>query len=75
LDRHTEMFMFSTQGYTAPTHSIFSDYQRNFTDPQAYMSSTYIGDGVKRAIWQMVLALLFKGVITVFTFGMKVTCL
>jgi len=39
------------------------------------MSSTYIGDGVKRAIWQMVLALLFKGVITVFTFGMKVTSL
>jgi chloride channel 3/4/5 len=36
------------------------------------MSSTFAGDGVKRAIWQLVLALLFKGIITVFTFGMKV---
>ncbi|XP_060553392.1 H(+)/Cl(-) exchange transporter 3-like [Ruditapes philippinarum] len=48
------------------------DYQRNFTDPKSYMSSTFAGDGVKRAIWQLVLALLFKGIITVFTFGMKV---
>ncbi|XP_053399925.1 H(+)/Cl(-) exchange transporter 4-like isoform X2 [Mercenaria mercenaria] len=48
------------------------DYQRNFSDPKSYMSSTYAGGGVKRAIWQLVLALIFKGIITVFTFGMKV---
>ena len=36
------------------------------------MSSTYAGDGVKRALWQLSLAMIFKGLITVFTFGMKV---
>ena len=50
----------------------FSDYQRNLTDARSYMSSTYVGDGVKRALWQLSLAMVFKGLITVFTFGMKV---
>ena len=39
------------------------------------MSSTYAGDGVKRALWQLSLAMVFKGLITVFTFGMKVRIL
>ncbi|XP_052283214.1 H(+)/Cl(-) exchange transporter 4-like isoform X2 [Dreissena polymorpha] len=53
-------------------NSDLCGYQRNFTDPQAYMSSAYVGEGVRRALWQLFLALVFKAVITVFTFGMKV---
>jgi len=37
------------------------------------MSSAPAGDGVKRALWQLFLAMVFKGIITIFTFGMKVT--
>lgn len=48
------------------------DYQRNFTNSKTYMASTYAGEGVKRALWQLFLAMVFKGIITVFTFGMKV---
>ena len=31
-----------------------------------------IGDGLKTAIWQLAVALIFKCIITVFTFGLKV---
>ena len=37
------------------------------------MSSTYVGEGVRRALWQLALAMVFKALITVFTFGMKVS--
>ncbi|XP_052793749.1 H(+)/Cl(-) exchange transporter 4-like isoform X2 [Mya arenaria] len=47
-------------------------YQRNFTDPQAYTSNAPVGEGVRRALWQLFLAMVFKGIITIFTFGMKV---
>uniref|UniRef100_H2YSM9 Chloride channel protein n=1 Tax=Ciona savignyi TaxID=51511 RepID=H2YSM9_CIOSA len=33
---------------------------------------TPIGSGLRTALWQLALALLFKGIITVFTFGIKV---
>ncbi|KAL5011784.1 hypothetical protein ScPMuIL_010335 [Solemya velum] len=48
------------------------DYQRNYTSIDSYTASTFIGDGVKTALWQLSLALIFKGVITIFTFGMKI---
>ena len=28
------------------------------------MSSTYVGEGVRRALWQLVLAMVFKALIT-----------
>jgi len=30
------------------------------------------GDGVIKAVWQLTLAMIFKAIITVFTFGIKV---
>ncbi|ESO94097.1 hypothetical protein LOTGIDRAFT_145169 [Lottia gigantea] len=50
------------------------DYKRNFTNPYPYTESVTIGDGVKRALWKLMLALLFKALITIFTFGIKVPC-
>ena len=52
-----------------------SDYQRNFTDVGLEFESAPLGDGVKRAMWQLSLAMLFKMVITIFTFGIKVSVL
>ena len=50
------------------------DYQRNYTDLNANdeFTSAPIGDGVKTAMWQLSLAVIFKMLITVFTFGIKV---
>ena len=50
----------------------FSDYNRNLTDITTEFESAPLGDGVKTALWQLALALIFKGAITVFTFGIKV---
>jgi len=36
------------------------------------LGSSPIGDGIKAAMWKLSLALLFKVVITIFTFGIKV---
>lgn len=49
----------------------------NRTTETAYrgMSSSPIGDGMKTALWQLSLALLFKIIITIFTFGIKVSLL
>ncbi|XP_067946446.1 H(+)/Cl(-) exchange transporter 4-like [Watersipora subatra] len=46
----------------------------NRTSQTAYqgISSAPIGPGMKTALWQLSLALLFKIVITIFTFGIKV---
>lgn len=46
----------------------------NRTTETAYrgMSSAPIGDGMRTALWQLSLALLFKVIITIFTFGIKV---
>ena len=35
--------------------------------------SAPLGDGLKTAVWQLVIALIFKSVITIFTFGIKVS--
>lgn len=35
--------------------------------------SAPMGDGLKTAVWQLVIALIFKSVITIFTFGIKVS--
>lgn len=51
-----------------------SDYNRNFTDVNSAIEKAAAGPGVYRAIWLLVLALIMKLVMTIFTFGMKVPC-
>ncbi|XP_071445832.1 H(+)/Cl(-) exchange transporter 5 isoform X3 [Hetaerina americana] len=50
------------------------DYNRNFTDVNSAIEIAAAGPGVYRAVWLLVLALIFKLVGTVFTFGIKVPC-
>ena len=52
-----------------------SDYQAlnstlNVNDP--HWPGANAGTGVKTALWQLILAMIFKAIITVFTFGIKV---
>lgn len=42
----------------------------NVNDPR--WPSAEAGNGVIKAVWQLILAMIFKAVITVFTFGIKV---
>ena len=50
-----------------------SDYNRTFTRvDQTTYPSVEAGPGVDRAMWQLSLALVFKAIITIFTFGIKV---
>ncbi|XP_014783628.1 H(+)/Cl(-) exchange transporter 5 isoform X2 [Octopus bimaculoides] len=50
------------------------DYNRSITNVNIFGGSAVAGDGVIRAVWQLCLALLFKSIITIFTFGLKVPC-
>ncbi|XP_034255986.1 H(+)/Cl(-) exchange transporter 5 isoform X3 [Thrips palmi] len=53
---------------------LICDYNRNFTDVKSSIELAPAGPGVYEAMWLLVLALIFKLVLTVFTFGMKVPC-
>ncbi|OQR66649.1 H(+)/Cl(-) exchange transporter 3-like [Tropilaelaps mercedesae] len=48
------------------------DYKRNFTDATARIDIAEAGPGVYEALWQLAIGFIFKLVITVFTFGVKV---
>ncbi|XP_076446776.1 H(+)/Cl(-) exchange transporter 4-like isoform X1 [Babylonia areolata] len=48
------------------------DYNRNLSTPHPYQDSALAGPGVHSALWKLSLALLFKAIITVFTFGIKI---
>lgn len=49
------------------------DYQnRNFTNVNQAVTIAEAGPGVYTAMWELTLALVFKMVVTIFTFGMKV---
>ncbi|XP_041987066.1 H(+)/Cl(-) exchange transporter 5 isoform X2 [Aricia agestis] len=50
------------------------DYNRNFTGVNTAIEKAAAGPGVYRAVWLLMLALLLKLVMTVFTFGIKVPC-
>ncbi|XP_061164571.1 H(+)/Cl(-) exchange transporter 4-like isoform X2 [Saccostrea echinata] len=50
----------------------YSSHQLNETSLKTMTSSTEIGDGVEKALWMLALALIFKGIITIFTFGIKI---
>lgn len=53
---------------------FFSDYYRNFTDSNSLIEIAEAGPGVYTAMWLLVLALILKLIMTIFTFGMKVPC-
>lgn len=50
------------------------DYNRNFTDVNSAIEIAAAGPGVYQAIWLLMLALVLKLIMTIFTFGMKVPC-
>ncbi|XP_068620027.1 H(+)/Cl(-) exchange transporter 5 isoform X1 [Battus philenor] len=50
------------------------DYNRNFTHVNSAIEKAAAGPGVYHAIWLLLLALVLKLVMTVFTFGIKVPC-
>lgn len=52
--------------------SDLCDYKRNYTDVSKRIEIAEAGPGVYRSIWLLILALIFKLVITIFTFGIKV---
>lgn len=51
-----------------------SDYNRNFTDVKSAIEIAAAGPGVYQAVWLLLIALVLKLGMTVFTFGMKVPC-
>ncbi|KAH6936346.1 hypothetical protein HPB50_016208 [Hyalomma asiaticum] len=52
--------------------SPLCDYKRNFTNVNNHIDIAEAGDGVYNSLWQLSLALIFKLLITIFTFGIKV---
>lgn len=50
----------------------FSDYNRNYTSATADINKAVVGDGVKRAMWQLFLAFIVKFVLSIMSIGMKV---
>ena len=51
-----------------------SDYNRNFTNVNSAIESAAAEPGVYKAVWLLVLTLILKLIMTIFTFGMKVPC-
>jgi len=51
---------------------LYSDYRLNMTDVTSDVVSGPVGDKAVSALWQLSLALVFKMIVTVFTFGIKV---
>ncbi|KAK8379882.1 hypothetical protein O3P69_019710 [Scylla paramamosain] len=67
------IYLLFSQCGVANTDSL-CDYQRNFTSANTAIEIAAAGPGVVRAVWLLALALIFKCVATVFTFGLKVPC-
>lgn len=53
---------------------IFSDYNRNFTNVNQAIEIAAAGPQVYKAIWLLILAMIVKLIMTIFTFGIKVPC-
>ncbi|XP_046414360.1 H(+)/Cl(-) exchange transporter 5 isoform X6 [Neodiprion pinetum] len=53
---------------------MLCDYDRNFTDVNSAIEIAAAGPRVYQAVWLLVLALILKLIMTIFTFGMKVPC-
>lgn len=52
---------------------FYSDYNRSGLDPSEQYKDAKAGPLVYKAMWQLSVALLIKAILTIFTFGMKVT--
>jgi chloride channel 3/4/5 len=66
------IYLLFTQCGVTNEHDICDYGKRNFTNVNHAVPIAEAGDGVKTAIWQLILALVFKMIITIFTFGMKI---
>jgi len=55
-----------------PAISFPSDYNRNFSNVNSAIEIAAAGPGVYNAMWLLTLALVFKFIVTIFTFGIKV---
>jgi len=53
-------------------HLFYSDYDRQYVNADTHIEIAKAGEGVYSAIWLLLLALVFKFVVTIFTFGIKV---
>ncbi len=56
----------------AEDDSYLCNYQRNFTRSNEKILPADAGEGVKKAMWQLFLALIVQIVLMVFTIGTKV---
>ncbi|MCL4144210.1 UNVERIFIED_CONTAM: hypothetical protein GTU68_033103 [Idotea baltica] len=59
---------------SASNYDPLCNYERNFTNVNTAIEIAAAGPGVLKALWLLALALIFKCVATVFTFGIKVPC-
>ena len=57
--------------YLPPT---YSDYNLSVNNPEEVYHDAKALDGVGRAVWHLVLAMIVKAFLTIFTFGIKVSC-
>ena len=53
----------------------YSDYNLSVSSPEELYHDTKALDGVGWAVWHLVLAMIVKAFLTIFTFGIKVSCL
>ncbi|XP_043463129.1 H(+)/Cl(-) exchange transporter 5 isoform X2 [Leptopilina heterotoma] len=53
---------------------LICDYNRNFTSVDSGLDVATADAGVFDAVWLLVIALILKFILTIFTFGMKVPC-
>ncbi len=56
----------------ATTPLSCSDYNISHTDPDALYHDSPALSGVWTAVWQLFLAMVVKGLLTIFTYGIKV---
>ncbi|XP_069193313.1 H(+)/Cl(-) exchange transporter 5 isoform X7 [Procambarus clarkii] len=73
ISEQIRLSKFSHDSYFPQPYGL-SDYQRNFTSANTAIEIAAAGPGVLQAVWLLALALVFKCVVTVFTFGIKVPC-
>lgn len=66
------IYLLFTQCGVTNEHDICDYVDRDFTNVNHAVPIAKAGDGVYTALWQLILALIFKMVITVFTFGLKI---
>ena len=73
LSQHHDHAINRNANVTFALQAGLCDYvNRNFTNVNQAVTIAQAGDGVYTAIWELALALIFKLIITIFTFGIKI---